>query len=135
MPEEQKVAPSQEKRWKINLDWFHSNQRSAAVLLKDYLCPECAKRLSAKNEPSLKTLLSSVESCCSHHPDFLHEKLPILESAFRLFLRNGNRPMTVKELSSKLGEVRFGDIYRTAPEILTRLLDKDNFYGLQPIPG
>jgi hypothetical protein len=135
MPKEQTEVQPAEARWAIALDWFPLNHRSVSVLVKDYLCPNCAKRLSAKKEPALQALLTSIESCCSKTPDFINDKLPILESAFRLFLRNGNRPMTLQELSSELGQVRFGDVYRTSPEALQRILKNDLFYGLQEIPG
>ena len=135
MPKEQTEVQPAEARWAIALDWFPLNRRSASVLVKDYLCPDCARRLSTKKEVALKALITSIESCCSQTPDFINDKLPILESAFRLFLRNGNRPMTLKELSSELGQVRFGDVYRTSPEALLRILKNDRFYGLQEIPG
>lgn len=135
MPKERIEVQPAEARWAIAMEWFPLNHRSAWVLVKDYLCPDCAKRLNIKKEPALKALFTSVESCCSQTPDFINDKLPILESAFRLFLRNGNRPMTLRELSSELGQVRFGDVYRTSPEALQRILKNDRFYGLQEIPG
>jgi hypothetical protein len=124
-----------ESRWAIATDWFPLNQRSAWVIIKDYLCPACAKRLNLKKEPPLNNLLTSIESCCSQSPDFINEKMPLLESAFRLLLRNGNRPMTLQQLSIELGQIRLGDIYRTAPETLRRILKNDRFYGLQEISG
>jgi hypothetical protein len=135
MPKEQTEVQPAEACWAIALDWFPLNHRSVSVLVKDYLCPDCARRLSTKTEPALKALFASIESCCSQTPDFINDKLPILESVFRLFLRNGNRPMTLQELSSELGQVRFGDVYRTSPEALLRILKSDRFYGLQEIPG
>jgi hypothetical protein len=135
MAKEQIEVQPAEIRWSIALDWFSLNHRSASVLVKDYLCPDCARRLSTKKEPALKALCASIESCCSQTPDFINNKLPILESAFRLFLRNGNQPMTLKELSSELGQIRFEDGYRTSPEALLRILKNDRFYGLQAIPS
>jgi hypothetical protein len=133
MAAEQKGTPPEETIWNIALDWFRLNGRSAAVLVKDYLCPDCARRLSTQKEPALKTLFAGIENCCSQNPDFIHEKLPIMESVFRLFLRHGNQPMTLQEVSSELGQVRYGDFYRTAPETLARILKNDHFYGLQEI--
>jgi hypothetical protein len=135
MPEEQPLAQPGEAHWAIALDWFQINHRSAAALVKDYLCSGCTRRLGAKKEPALQALFAAIESCCSQTPDFINDKLPILESAFRLFLRNGNHPLTLKELSSELGRVRSGDVYRTSPETLLRILKNDRFYGLQEIPG
>jgi len=135
MPEKQMGTPPSETRWAIAMDWFTLNQRSVAVLAKDYLCSKCAGRLSDKKEPVLKALLATIQSCCSHTPDFINDKLPIMESAFRLFLSNGNRPLTLKEISSELAKVRYGDVYRTSPEVLLRIFNNDSFYGIQEIPG
>ncbi len=135
MPEKPTEVQPAETRWAISLDWFPSHQRSAVALVKDYLCPECTKRLISKKEPLLKNLLASIESCCSQNPDFINDKLPILESTFRIFLRNGNRPMTLQEISSELAQWRFGDVYRTSPVTLKRILKNDLFYGLREVPG
>ena len=133
MPEEQIAAPPAETRWAIALDWFALNHRSAAVLVNDYLCSICVKRRGDKKEPAPKVLLATIHSCCSQVPDFINDRLPIMESAFRLFLRNGNQPLTLREMSSALNKARYGDVYRTSPELLLRILKNDHFYGLQEI--
>jgi hypothetical protein len=78
-------------------------------------------------------LLVAVRDCCSKAPDFISGELPILESVFRLFLASGNQPLDLEELSRRLDECRGGDSYRTSPEILSRLLGSDRYYGLQQI--
>jgi hypothetical protein len=133
MSNEKAAAQPAEGRWSIVLDWFAPNNRSASILIKDYLCASCAKKLGAKKETTPKALLLTIHSCCSQTPEFIHDKLPILESAFRLFLSNGNHPLTLNELSSELGKLRYGDIGRTSPEILFRILKSDQFYGLQEV--
>jgi hypothetical protein len=135
MPKKQESLQPEEARWAIALDWFQTSNRSASLLIKHYLCPTCARRLGAKKEPAPQALFSSIAECCSQTPDFINDKLPILESAFRVFLRNSNQPLTLKELSSELGRVRSGDIYRTSPEVLSRILKNDSYYGLREIPG
>ena len=77
--------------------------------------------------------MSAIKECCSQAPDFITERLPILESVFRLFLANGNLPLALEELGKQLSELRGGDPYRTSPETLTRLLKSDRYYGLQEI--
>jgi hypothetical protein len=137
MPEEQKNAPAEETHWAIDLDWYPQNGRSMTALLKTYLCAGCAKRTGDKGdkkEPTLKVLLANIQRCCAKEPEFFSDKLPIMESTFRIFLHNGNKPMTLKELSSELGRVRSGDIYRTSPETLMHILKNDRFYGLQQVP-
>jgi hypothetical protein len=135
MAVEIKPTTVEEARYAISLDSFALNGRSAPMFLKSYLCSACAKRVGEKKEPALKVLLTAIQSCCSQKPEFFSEKLPILESTFRLFLHNGNKPLTLSELSSELGRVRAGDIYRTSPETLQHILKNDSFYGIQKVPA
>jgi hypothetical protein len=113
------------------LDWFQQNNRSISILLQTYLCPKCAKRLSAKRKDnSPESLMTAIKDCCSHAPGFINDRLPVLESVFRFFLANGNQPLELEELGKQLSELRGGDPYRTSPETLSRLLKNDRYYGL-----
>ena len=78
--------------------------------------------------------MSTIQACCSHTPHFINDRLPIIESAFRLFLANGNQSLDTEELGNQLSELRGGDPYRTSPEALSRLLKNDRYYGLQEVP-
>ena len=78
--------------------------------------------------------MSNIKDCCSRTPEFINDRLPILESVFRLFLANGNQPLDLEELGKRLNEWRGGDPYRTSPETLYRLLKNDRYYGLRPVP-
>ena len=131
--DKEEISTKQPKTcWSIAPDWFQQNNRAISALIQDYLCPKCAKRLSAEgkgNPPD--ALLATIRDCCSQAPDFITDRLPILESVFRLFLANGNQPLKLEELGNQLSELRGGDIYRTSPEILFRLLKNDRYYGLR----
>lgn len=119
--------------WFIDLGWFQQNTRSISVLVESRLCARCHKQLAAEGkEPADLELLSMVKDCCSQAPEFITGQLPILESAFRLFLANGNQPLTLEELGKQLTEKRGGDTSRTSEKILSRLLQSDQFYGLKP---
>lgn len=128
------IVEQPKTQWAIALDWFEQNNRSISALIQDYLCPKCAKKLSAKGkESSPDALISAIKDCCSHTPEFINDRLPILESIFRLFIANGNQPLDLEELGKQICELRGGDSYRTSPESLSRLLKNDRYYGLQEI--
>jgi len=133
--DKEEISTEQPKtRWAIALDWFQQNNRSISPLIQYYLCPKCAKQLSSKaKESSPEALMSTIKKCCSQAPNFITERLPILESIFRLFLANGNQSLDLEELGKQLSELRGGDPYRTTPETLTRLLKNDRYYGLQEV--
>ena len=134
MAKEKTTAEPTITRWAIALDWFHENNRSISAIIKDYLCPRCAKQLSAEGkEASTESLMSAIQGCCSQSPGFINDRLPILGGVFRLFLSNGNSPLAVDELGEQLSQLRGGDAYRNSPETLLRLLKSDRYYGLQEI--
>ena len=130
MGEEEIVAEKPKTRWFIAQDWFQQNNRSISPLLQNYLCPKCAKKLSSgKKENSPDVLMAAIRDCCSHTPDFINEHLPVMESVFRTLLANGNQPLNLEELGEQLRERRGGDTYHSSPEILSRLLVNDHYYG------
>lgn len=119
-------------RWFIAPDWFQQHNRSFSTLVNGHLCPKCASKLNkAGQEITANNLLSAIRDCCSLTPDFITDRLPILESVFRLLLANGNQPLEVKELIRQLSEKRSSDLYRTSSEVLLRLLKNDQYYGFQ----
>ena len=129
MDNENLITDQVRQRWFIDLDWYQLNNRSFLALAQRCLCPKCCEQLTG--EMSAADLLTTIKVCCSKTPDFITGELPVLESIFRLFLANGNQPLDVDELGSQLNEWRGGDTYRTSPEILSRLLHSDQFYGLR----
>jgi len=122
--------------WFIDLDWYQQNNRSFSALAQGHLCAKCRKQLNAEGkEIPAADLLSTIKDCCGNEPGFITGQLPILESVFRLFLANGNQPLDLEELGKQLSERRGGDTYYTSPEILSRLLKSEQYYGLRPVPS
>ena len=121
-------------RWFIDFDWLEQNNRSFLALAQGCLCPKCCERL-AKSKKQLKApaLLAHIRDCCSQAPAFATDKLPVLESVFRLFLANGNQPLGLEELGKKLAEQRDAS-QRVSPEVLSRLLGNERYYGLRLVP-
>lgn len=121
-------------QWFIDLDWHRQNNRSFLLLVHSRLCPECQERVKKSGEVPVDDLLSAMKECCASSPDFITAKLPILESIFRIFLTNGNQPLSLEELAKQLSERRGGDTYHTSSWILSRLLANDSYYGLRRVP-
>ncbi len=125
-----------ETRWAILPEWFPANNRSLMAILQQHLCHECSKKFQTESKDSTpESLMAAIESCCSHFPGFINEKLPVLEGVFRFFLSNGNTPVTIEELSEQISHTRGGSAYRYSPEALLRVLKADKYYGIQEIPG
>jgi len=124
----------QDTNWAISLDWFDENNRSATLMIKEYLCPKCAGESQGKKKPeSPQDMIARIQKCCANTPEFNNHRKPITESIFRLFLSNGNASLSVSEISLQLSQLREGDSYRTSEEVLLNLLQNDQYYGLQEI--
>ena len=119
-----------EERWFIDLDWYQQNNRSFLVLARHCLCPKCREQLKEK-EISPEGLFPMVKDCCSQTDGFINGSLPILEVIFRLFLANGNQSLDLEELKEQLNRWRGGMGYLTSPQLLSRLLEGDQYYGLR----
>jgi len=123
---------SSELHWAIDLAWLQANNISLSTLAKGAVCAKCRKKLKmdhAEAKPS--ELLKSIKTCCSKSPGFITGTLPIQESTFRVFLANGNEPLTVEELSSQLNQFRGTNAYQTSTSVLSRILAHDEHYGLR----
>jgi hypothetical protein len=118
--------------WFIDLDWLEQHNRSFLALAQGYLCAKCAKK--QKGDAGPVELISSIEDCCSKSPEFITAKSPILDSIFRLFLANGNQPLSLEELSKQLAKRCGDDSPRLPVEVLSRLLGDERYYGIRPAP-
>ena len=125
------ITPS-ETQFSIDLQWMKANKRSFSTIAGDKLCPKCRKKLKADaGEVKTADLLKAIQSCCSKNPDFITQGLPFQESIFRVFLANGNKPMTLAELSQQLVQRRGADTSRTTVAFLSRLMQNDDYYGIK----
>jgi len=123
-----------EERWAINLKWLQENNRSLTTMVKNSLCQKCRKKLKVdQSEAKATELFKAVKTCCSKSVEYITPGLPLHESIFRVFVANGNQPLTLVELGDQLNKWRGADSYRTSIPILTRLLSNDQHYGLRKV--
>lgn len=131
---EEVSVEQEEPRWAIDPDWFEVNSRSLLALVRSSLCSKCRKHLDSEGKwGSLDDLMTTIKKCCSNEPNYINGELPIMESVFRLFLANGNQALDLIELGRQLSERRGVDTYRTSVEILSRILEYDEYYGIRPV--
>jgi hypothetical protein len=123
-----------EDKWVIDIDWLEANDRSFSVMVSNYLCAKCRKKLKLDRvESRPEDILKSIKTCCSRGDEFLSPTLPLQESVFRVLLANGNKGLTSDEINLDLGNRRGIDVYRTSPELLTRLMENDRHYGFKAV--
>lgn len=116
-----------ESRYFIDLDSYQQAGRSFAALVRNRLCPRSQKTLGA--EAGAEAILATLKDCCSQAEVFFSPSQPLKESVFRLFLANGNSPLSLEEIAQELARRRGG--LTPSPQALARLLASDHYYGLR----
>jgi len=132
------VKPTVQTPFHIDFRWWKQNERDWHVFLRSLLCPEHQQVFADVEEGQMidwidpltgeVTPVDGIEhalmSHCALQPDFVSERTALVEAAFRLFLVNGNQPMSAQELSERL--------HRPAETILRTLAGPRIYRGLRP---
>lgn len=132
------VKPSVDTPFHIDFDWWKKNERDWHVYLRSLLCAEHRQAfanveagqmidwvdpVTAEVKP-VEGVQNTLMSHCVKQPDFLTEQTALVEAVFRLFLTNGNIPMSSSELGSRLN--------RPPATILRTLAGGRVYKGIRP---
>jgi hypothetical protein len=134
------IKPDLETKFHIDFDWWEREGRDLRVYLQSHLCPEC-KVIYTNHRGSeevdwidpetaevtrVDALWQSLRTHCRERPDFITESTPLTDAVFRVFLANGNVPLSAIELHEILG--------RRTPETILRTLGGRKIYkGIKPV--
>jgi hypothetical protein len=132
------IKPTVSTPFHIDFDWWQKNERDWHVYLRSLLCAEHREALANAEEGQMIDWIDPVTaevkpvdgvqntlmSHCVKQPDFLTEQTALVEAVFRLFLTNGNVPMSSDELGERLN--------RPATTILRTLAGARVYKGIKP---
>ncbi|MBN1439233.1 MAG: hypothetical protein JW929_07485 [Anaerolineales bacterium] len=135
------IKPSLSTRFHIDLNWWRRNEREWRVYLLSHLCPEHRSALESVADGSridwvdphtaevrsIDGIQHALITHCSLQPEYISPKTTLVDAVFRVFLANGNTPLTVSEISEKIG--------RPANTILRTLSGARVYKGLRPADG
>ncbi len=142
MPENRRFSlakPTLQTRFHIDFDWWSQNDNDWRVFLQGLLCP-MHQQLFA--DPSNIETVDFIDphtaeiqrvdglqhlliSHCARQPDFFNPHTALVDAVFRVFLSNGNVPLTSAELSERLGK---------PPETILRTFSGGTVYcGVRPV--
>lgn len=110
------VKPSVETRFHIDFDWWIKNDQDWRVYLRSNLCPEHQLAFMDRNfeeqidwiDPQtaevrrVDGMQQILITHCARQPGFIPEHAALVDSAFRVFLANGNQPLSSLELGERL---------------------------------
>lgn len=143
MPELKRISlirPTLQTKFHIDFDWWSKNDRDWRVHLESLLCPYHQEMFANHPEAQLvdwvdpeTAEVKQVDGVqhilikhCAREPGFITEHTTLVDAIFRLFLANGNIPLTPLELSAQIG--------RPAEVILRTLSSGRVFWGVRPCP-
>jgi hypothetical protein len=132
------VRPTTHTKFHIDFEWWERADRDWAVLLRSHLCPEHRALFAdletdalvdhvdpgtgeVKRVPGLQHALITH---CALLPDYLMPHGSLVDVVFRVFMANGNRPLSPQELSSRVD--------RPAETILRTLTGPRVYRGIRP---
>ena len=132
------VKPTIDTPFHIDFAWWKKNERDWHVYLRSLLCAEHQDAFANVEEGEMidwidpktaevkpvEDVQNALMTHCVKQPDFLTNQTALVEAVFRLFISNGNVPLSSGELGAKLNR---------QPEIILRTLASARVYkGIKP---
>lgn len=132
------TKPTVDTKFHIDLSWWEEQQRNFRLELLSHLCTGCREGFTSHRDTEMidwidpdtaevrrvDGLWHSLRTCCSQRSDFVSGDTSLVTAIFRLFLANGNEPLSPVEIWQRLA--------RKDPETVLRLLVKGRpYYGIR----
>jgi len=135
------VKPSVNTPFHVDFEWWQKSERDWHVYLRTLLCSEHQEAFANMEEgqtidwvdpvtaevKAVEGVQNTLMTHCVKQPGFLTAQTALVEAVVRLFLSNGNMPMTSSEMGAKLNR---------PPETILRTLAGARVYkGIRPYTG
>ncbi|MGA9531197.1 MAG: hypothetical protein WBR18_00620 [Anaerolineales bacterium] len=132
------LRPTLDTKYHIDYSYWERSDRDLDVYLRSHLCADHqesyadlspdAKVDSVDPETGEVTRVDGIEHIlrthCSQQPDYLIPQTSLVNAIFRVFLANGNQPLSPQELGDRLSR---------APKMILRTLSGQRVYkGIRP---
>jgi hypothetical protein len=133
------VRPTLETKFHIDYEWWDRADRDLEVYLRSHLCPEHQEAFADLDADTMVdyvdpqtaevTRVAGIQhtliSHCAKQPSYLTPQTSLVNAVFRVFLANGNTPMTPEELGDRLGR---------SPRMILRTFSGSRVYkGIRPV--
>lgn len=134
--------PSLDTKFHIDNEWWQNSGKDLRVAVRGQLCRDDQARFpDHRNLESVDwvdpetaevvradALLQTLRSHCARQPEFVSSGNTAVSNIFRIFLLNGNQPLTPRELARQMPW--------TSPEVILRTLASGQVYmGIRPATG
>jgi hypothetical protein len=135
------IKPTLKTKFHIDFDWWERESREFRVYLTSHLCPEHqaafadyvggevidvvdSETAEVRKEDGIQHTL---RTHCSQLPEFITSHTSLVDAVFRVFIANGNQPLSPEELADRIG--RPGQ----AGTLLRTLSGARVYKGLRPV--
>ena len=135
------IKPTLKTKFHIDFDGWERESREYRVYLMSHLCPEHQAAFSdyagddvidavdpetaeVRKEDGIQHTL---RTHCSQAPDFITSHTSLVDAVFRVFIANGNQPLTPEELAERIKRPGQGNT------ILRTLSGARVYKGLRPV--
>lgn len=141
MPANHFVKPTLQTKFHIDYAWWDRESQMLGVYLQSHLCAEhqtaFADYAGGETLDWVDTDTAEVrpldkrqyvlDAHCAHLPGFITPHIPLVDAVFRVFIANGNRPLTPEELAERIQRPA------QATTILRTLAGQRVYKGLRPV--
>lgn len=133
------IRPTLNTRFHIDFEWWRQNDNDWHIFLSGLLCPEHQQAFSgwetnlvvdwvdpitAEVQP-VDGIQHLLITHCAKQEGFITPHTTLVDAVFRLFLANGNTPMTPIEMGEALGR---------PPDLILKTLSGGRVYrGMRPV--
>lgn len=131
--------PTENTRFHIDYSWFEENGQDVRVLIHKCLTAEQQEQVGAPGQTEMydyvdeqtgevqrfDQVLHIIRTQNAADPNFVTQRTPVFEAAFRIFLLNNNQPLTALDLAVRMK--------RKPAEVLSQLSGRSVYNGIRPI--
>jgi len=135
------VKPTLDTLFHIDFSWWQQSDREWRIYLRNLLCSEHLDSFARIGEDEkidwvdpetaevhqVEGVQHILLSHCAQQEEFIGEHTSLVEAIFRTFIKNGNSPLTVADLATKLN--------RPAAPLLRLLSGARVYRGIRPTPS
>lgn len=133
------IRPTLNTRFHIDFEWWRQNDNDWHIFLSGLLCPEHQQAFSGWETNQVVDWVDPITAevqpvdgiqhllitHCAKQEGFITPHTTLVDAVFRLFLANGNTPMTPIEMGEALGR---------PPDLILKTLSGGRVYrGMRPV--
>ena len=133
------IKPSKNTKFRIDFDWWKSQDRNWRNSLVSLLCPEHRESFADFSDRTDLDLVDpdtgevvhgdaltfTLINHCARQENFFSENAPLVDSIFKVFLSNNNQPLDSEELAEIIN--------RPANTILSTIGSTTVYKGIRPV--